>query len=186
MIFSLRGAPGKIATRRSFVLPVGWLQGVPSSSTGLPATTTSMTPRSFATCCTGRSIRAMRWSPSSTVSKWRRRPTGSSTWASKAATRWLRKARPRRSPAIRELHRPVSKAGAGAEGQGRAPRGGVGSGDRPGRLLESRRKPILAASLESGQSEPCKAKDEHRPDRQFGDGRCLGAVHGRGRRRRRS
>ena len=48
-----------------------------------------------------------------------------------------------------------------------------------GRLLESRRKPVLAGPLEFGQSEHCEAKEQHSPDWQFGDG--LRAAHGRSR-----
>ena len=78
----------------------------------------------------------------------------------------------------------VSEAGAGAEGEGRAPRGGVGSGDRLAGLLDSRRKTILTTSFESGESKPRKAKEQHCPDRQFGDG--LRAAHARSGGRRRS
>ena len=50
-------------------------------------------------------------------------------------------------------------------------------------LLNSRRKPILAALPESRQAKAREAKEHHPPGRQFGDG--LGAAHRRGGRRRR-
>src|SRR6185437_4560320 len=49
-------------------------------------------------------------------------------------------------------------------------------------LLNSRRKPILAALPEGRKAESGEAEEHHRPGRQFGDG--LGAAHGLSGRRR--
>jgi hypothetical protein len=65
-------------------------------------------------------------------------------------------------------------------GEGR-PRSRSGEG-LPG-LIESRREPIFTAPFQSGQSKPRKAKEDHRPSRQFGNG--LRATLGRSRGRRR-
>jgi hypothetical protein len=67
------------------------------------------------------------------------------------------------------------------KGEERAPGGGVSLRKGLRRSIDSRRKPILAAPLESGQPKPRKAKEDHRPGRQFGDG--LRAAHDRSRSR---
>jgi hypothetical protein len=50
------------------------------------------------------------------------------------------------------------------------------------RLVHSRREPILAALLESGQSKPQEENEHHHPGRQFWDGLLAACRRNRGRR----